>query len=664
MLVSEETFDMSTEVVTAIAPRPAHFLDLLEKKLKAITRPLATLGVLGMLLAATAIVFDVTLREVAGSGVTALNEITALAFAIAITACLPAGLADGVNLKIDIFSRWITGRLAIWLDAIGGLALLVLFAILAQQIYIYAEDLSAAGRTTVILGWRQAPTMYTVAALLTFAVVVQLVICLNAIRRAWNYTDNGARTYPVVTAMACVLGAIVLVLGAYCIYDFAGVARWASSNPGKTVTAAFFVMWVLMLGMMPLAALSGLVGILGTALFIGFSPAYSAFSTEATGLLTNSQIATLPLFLMMGSFAAVSGMADDLYRLANLLFGRFRGGLAYATIGSCAGFGALTGSSLATAATVGRVAIPEMRSRGYSPALATGVCAAGGTLGPIVPPGSGPIIVFALLTEASIGKLFVASVGPALLTILFYLITIKIYINVSPKSVPALAERVNAAELRAVLRNCIPIRLLVFGIMGGLYFGFFTDTESAAVGAIGAFICAVFRRKLNRGTFFEVMVETTATTAMVYSLIIGAQAFSFFVSVSSLTEAASSFVSSLQWPPVALVFVILAGYLLLGMIMESYAILIITVPIITPLITGLGYDIIWWGIIMLCVVETGMIHPPFGLNVIVLKGVTPDIPIWTIYKGVTPFVFSDLLKLVILILLPIITLWLPLSMAK
>jgi C4-dicarboxylate transporter, DctM subunit len=267
-------------------------------------------------------------------------------------------------------------------------------------------------------------------------------------------------------------------------------------------------------------------------------------------------------------------------------------------------------------------------------------------------------------TEASIGKLFVASVGPALLTILFYLITIKIYINVSPKSVPALAERVNAAELRAVLRNCIPIGLLVFGIMGGLYFGFFTDTESAAVGAIGAFICAVFRRKLNRGTFFEVMVETTATTAMVYSLIIGAQAFSFFVSVSSLTEAASSFVSSLQWPPVALVFVILAGYLLLGMIMESYAILIITVPIITPLITGLGYDIIWWGIIMLCVVETGMIHPPFGLNVIVLKGVTPDIPIWTIYKGVTPFVFSDLLKLVILILLPIITLWLPLSMAK
>ena len=219
------------------------------------------------------------------------------------------------------------------------------------------------------------------------------------------------------------------------------------------MTIAFVVMWLLMLGQVPLAAVMGLTGIFGAALFIGFAPAISAFATEATTFLTNTQVATLPLFLMMGSFAAVSGMSDDMYRLGHVLLSRYRGGLALATIGGCAGFGALTGSSLATAATIGRVAIPEMRARGYSPALATGCCAAGGTLGPIVPPGSGPIIVFALLTEASIGQLFVASVGPAVLTILFYFITVMLYVRVAPDSAPhdARARARRAARDRAAL---------------------------------------------------------------------------------------------------------------------------------------------------------------------------------------------------------------------
>ena len=338
------------------------------------------------------------------------------------------------------------------------------------------------------------------------------------------------------------------------------------------------------------------------------------------------------------------------------LLGRFRGGLALATIGSCAGFGALTGSSLATAATIGRVAIPEMRARGYSPALATGTCAAGGTLGPLVPPGSGPIIVFAILTEASIGQLFVASVGPAILAVLLYFLTVMIYARVSPSSAPVTTTPVDRAELRLALRRCIPVGLLVFGVMGGLYFGIFTDTESAAVGALGAFACVVYRKKLNRGSFLEVMAETTATTAMVYGLIIGAQIFAFFVLVSALTESVTAFIGSLHWSSLALISVILVGYLLLGTVMEAFAVMIITVPIITPLIVSLGYPVIWWGIIMLCVVETGMIHPPFGLNVFVLKSITPDVSLWTIYKGVTPFVVADLIKLILMVLFPAITL--------
>jgi C4-dicarboxylate transporter DctM subunit len=424
------------------------------------------------------------------------------------------------------------------------------------------------------------------------------------------------------------------------------------------------VMWILMLGQVPLAALTGTMGVIGAALFIGFPPAFSTLAVESTSLLTNAQIATLPLFLMMGSFAAVSGMSEDLYLLAHVLLGRFRGGLALATIGSCAGFGALTGSSLATAATIGRVAIPEMRARGYSPALATGTCAAGGTLGPLVPPGSGPIIVFAILTEASIGQLFVASVGPAILAVVLYFFTIMIYARVSPASAPVVPGNLDRDLLRIALRRCIPVGLLVFGVMGGLYFGIFTDTESAAVGAIGAFICAVYRKKFNRGSFLEVMAETTATTAMVYGLIIGAQIFSFFVLVSALTESVTAFIGSLHWSALALITVILIGYLLLGTMMEAFAVMIITVPIITPLIVSLGYPVIWWGIVMLCVVETGMIHPPFGLNVFVLKSITPDVSLWTIYKGVTPFVIADLIKLILMVLFPAITMWLPMTMNR
>src|SRR6185369_2281628 len=212
----------------------------------------------------------------------------------------------------------------------------------------------------------------------------------------------------------------------------------------------------------PLAAVMAITGTLGSALFVGFIPATSAFATEAATFLTNAQIATLPLFLMMGSFAAVSGMADDMYRLGHVLLSRRRGGLALATIGGCAGFGALTGSSLATAATIGRVAIPEMEQRGYSPALATGVCAAGGTLGPLVPPGSGPLILFALLTEASIGQLFVASVGPAVLAVLLYLLTVTIYVRVSPGSVPRSTVRATGAELNAAMGRCIGVGVLVF----------------------------------------------------------------------------------------------------------------------------------------------------------------------------------------------------------
>ncbi len=637
-------------------------LALLHRTFAAISQFLAFVGVLGMLLAAGATVIDVALQAMFHAGVVALNEVTAMVFAVAISACLPAGLIGGVNLKIDIFARWINGRLAAWLDVLGAAALLLFFGLLTQQVAIYAAALAEDGRTSVLLGWPLAPFMYLVVALLAISSITQAIICTRTALVACAYRQTGIKTYPIVTAIAVVLGTVVLALVAYGLFDFQGMSRWAQQNPATAVSISLTVMWILMLGLVPLAALTGLIGIVGCALFVGYQPALKVLATEATGLLTNSQIATLPLFLLMGSFAAVSGMADDLYRLAHVLFSRFRGGLPYATIGSCAGFGALTGSSLATAAVIGRVAIPEMRRQGFSPALATGVCAAGGTLGPLVPPGSGPLIIFAILTETSVGQLFVASVGPAILAVLLYFVTIYIYVRVAPKSAPLASGKLDTVELVASLKRCAPIAALVFGVMGGLFFGVFNDTQAAAVGAIGAFVCAVARGKLNRQTFFEVMVETTATTAMVYGLIMGAQVFSYSISLSALADTIVASLGALQMAPALLMTLIVTGYLLLGMIMEAMAIMIITVPVITPLIESMGYDVIWWGIVMLCIVETGMIHPPFGLNVFVLKGITPDVSLWTIYKGVTPFVAADLFKLVVLIAFPVIALWLPYAM--
>jgi C4-dicarboxylate transporter DctM subunit len=653
--------------VTDIAPATvaAPIAERLEKLCVAFTRPIAFVGVLGMLIVASATVIDVLMRWLASTAITALNEVTALVFAVAVAACIPAGLATGVNLRIDLLARWLTGRVAAWLDALGALLLLLFFCILAWRIGIFAGNLMQQGRTTVILGWPQAPFMYAVSLLLGIGALVQVVVAVNAIRRAFGHAAiaEKAQALPVVTTIVLVVSAAVFGTIAFGLIEFASLSRWATQNIGAAVTIAFIVMWLLMLGQVPLAAVMGLTGIFGSALFIGFAPAVSAFATEATTFLTNTQVATLPLFLMMGSFAAVSGMSDDMYRLGHVLLSRYRGGLALATIGGCAGFGALTGSSLATAATIGRVAIPEMQARGYSPALATGCCAAGGTLGPIVPPGSGPIIVFALLTEASIGQLFVASVGPAVLTILLYFITVMIYVRVAPDSAPMTRER-EPGELRETAIRCIPVGILVFSVMGGLYFGIFTDTESAAVGAVGAFLFAAWRGKLGRGAFWSVMSETTATTAMIYGLIFGAQIFSFFVGVSTLTHTATAYVASLNWSPTAVMALILAGYLVLGSLMEAFAVMVITVPIVTPLVLALGYDLIWWGIIMLIVVEVGMIHPPLGLNVFVLKSILPEVPLWTIYKGVLPFCAMDLFKLILMVLFPAITLWLPSTMAR
>jgi tripartite ATP-independent transporter DctM subunit len=643
----------------APAAEPRHPLDRIEARCARVARPIAFIGVLGMLIVAGVTLIDILGRWFFNSPIPALNEVVAEVFAVGVAACIPSGFAQSVNLTVDILARWITGRLAAWLSASGAVLLLVFVGLLTWRIEIFAQSLEAQHRTTVILRWPEAPFMHAVAVLLAAGAVVQAVVALNAVRRAATLRPATPAALSARLVVGCVV-AVALAIAIYALTDLDGLSEIAQHNPELSVLVAFLFLWAFLLGLMPLAAVMAMMGLFGAALFIGFGPSLGAFGTEPAGFLTNSQVAVLPLFLMMGSFAATAGLSDDIYALAHALFGGFRGGLALATIGGCAGFGAVTGSSIACAATIGRVALPEMRARGYAPHLTTGCIAAGGTLGQLVPP-SAPIVIFALLTEASIGQLFIAAVGPAVLAVVFYLATIALFVRFAPGTVPD-RSRIAFAELVAAVRRSLGVLVLFVCVIGGLYTGVFTATESAAVGAFATFLFALFRGRLHGGAFWRVMAETTATTALIYGLIFGALIFSFFVGATALPETATRLVGGLSLSPLGVIAVLLVFYLLLGCVMDSFAVMVITVPIVTPLVTHLGFDLIWWGIIMVVVIETGLITPPFGLNVFVLKSMVPDVPLGTIFRGVVPFVAADLLKLILLVLFPAIVLWLPSTM--
>ena len=637
-----------------------HWLEALRGWCERLTQPVAFIGVLGMLIASGITVVDVLLRWLANSGITALNEIIAMTFAVAVTACIPSGMARGVNLSIDVLEPRFSPRMAAWLKAAGGAALLLFFALLTWHMVRYTGDLARDNRATMMLGLPQAPFMAVASALLALAAAVQLVVVADDVRRAATAGGDGSAGRSALDWAALLVGLCVLAFAVLMFTDFGLIQRWTQANTTAAVTAAVLLTWVFLLGLIPLGAVLGLMGVVGCAAFIGFAPAYSAMISEAVGFLSNYQVAALPLFLLMGSFAAVAGVAEDVYRLAQAVLGAFRGGLAMATIGGCAGFGAVTGSSLATVATFGYVALPQMKARGYAPQFSLGCVAAGGTLGALIPP-SGPLIIFALLTEASIGQLFVAAIVPGLLAVSLYLTAIALTVRANPRLAPE-AVRPAPGELRAAVRRCGAVAALFGAVIGGMYSGIFTATEAAAVGAFGAFVVALARRRLTGGVFWRVMAETTASTAMIYSLIFGVLTFSFFVNVSELPDKLTALVGGLQVAPLVIIALILLVYLFLGCIMDSFTVMVITVPIVTPIILHLGYDMVWWGIINLVVIETGLITPPFGLHLFVLKSMTPGVPLGTIYKGVLPFCAADFVKLFCLVLFPVISTWLPSTM--
>ena len=422
----------------------------------------------------------------------------------------------------------------------------------------------------------------------------------------------------------------------------------------------FVALFGLMLLRVPVGMAMGLVGVGGFAYLSGSGPALKMVGQTSMRTVTDWNFAVVPLFLLMGSFATTSGMSRELFRAANGFLGHLRGGLGIATIAACGGFAAICGSSVATAATFSRVAYPEMRRYGYPQSFATGEIAAGGTLGIMIPP-STVFAVYGLITQQDIGKLFVAGIIPGIIAILMYMATITIIGYARPGFLPA-GPRASWRERMEGMRDVWATLLLFAFVIGGIYGGLFTATEAAGMGAAGAFVIGVARRRLSRTDILRSLLEATRTTAAVFTVLIGAILFGYFLTITQTPQKVTEFLTGLGIGRYGVLALIMIMYLVLGCLMDALAMIILTVPIIFPVIVALGFDPIWFGVIIVMTVELGLIHPPVGMNIFVIKSVVEDVKISTIFYGVLPFIITDILRLILLIAFPILALWLPSKM--
>ncbi|WAP69553.1 TRAP transporter large permease [Jiella pelagia] len=426
---------------------------------------------------------------------------------------------------------------------------------------------------------------------------------------------------------------------------------------------SFPVLLVLIFARMPIGLAMLICGFFGNWLVLGrFTPILAQMKTLPFTMFSSYSLSIIPLFLLMGQFAAHGGMSQALFRAANGWIGHRRGGVAMAAIGACAGFGAICGSSIATAATMGKVALPELKRFGYDGGLATGALAAGGTLGILIPP-SVILVIYAILTEQNIAKLFLAAVVPGVLAMLGYMLTIAIYVRVKPEA-SGQREKAPMAERLQLTFEVWPVLVVFFLVVFGIYFGWFTPTEGAAIGAAGTGLIALLNGGLKDGALGQSIRETAVATGMIFLIILGAGVYNSFLALSQLPQEAATWVVEQGFSPWMVLAVILLTYLAFGCVMDSLSMILLTVPIFFPIVSGLDFGLspdefaIWFGILILIVVEVGLITPPVGLNLFVINSMAKDTPMIRTFQGAAPFVASDIIRTVILAVFPVITLFL------
>ena len=422
----------------------------------------------------------------------------------------------------------------------------------------------------------------------------------------------------------------------------------------------FCLLFVLLAAGMPIGFAMGLSAFLGTLLLIDVDAALALLGQTAYETGLTYDLSVVPMFVLMGYIAGAAGLSEALYRACNAWLGHRRGGLALATIGGCGAFAAICGSSLATAATMSQIALPEMRRYNYDDRLATGAVAAGGTIGILIPP-SVLMVIYGLLTETSISRLFLAGILPGILTVIGFMLTISIMTRLNPSLGPR-AERSTMAQRLSALRGVWGTALLFALVIGGLYLGWFSPTEAASIGAVGALFLSVINGTFSGAMLMKALMETIKTTAMIFAILIGAILFNNFLILASIPSLISDWITALPLGKEAILLVILGMYFVLGCLLDSLAMVLLTIPIVFPIIKALGFDPIWFGVLVVMVVELGLITPPIGMNVFVIKGIAKDVPLESIFRGVLPFVAAQIVLIALLVIFPQIALWLPSTM--
>ncbi len=590
---------------------------------------------------------DVTLRYLFNRPITSSYELTEFMLAVLIAFGLAYTAVRKGHISIDFLTSRFSPRVQAFLSAISSLMGIGLLSLITWQSIVYAESLRVSGSTTMVLHLPIYPIVWVV-------VVGSAIFCLVLIVDLLNHLAELVEKGRWLVRAGLLLGIVVVAL--LVAAPTLGEKMPLQISPfTSAIFGVCFLVVFLFLGI-HIGIAMGLLGFLGMSYLTGLGAGLSIMETTPYSTMASHGLSVIPLFILMGTFCFYSGLSRDIYFTMYRWLGHLPGGLAMATVGGCAGFAAVSGSSLATVATMGRVALPEMKKYNYDPGLATGCVAAGGSMGILIPP-SIILILYGILTEQSIGKLFIAGFIPGVLEAVFYMATIYIICKHSPLTGPR-GERATLTERLVSLKGTWGVLALFLLVIGGIYLGVFTPTEAAGVGAFGSFLFALGKRQLTWRSFIDSLTESGKISAMLFLILIGATLFSYFLAVTRLPDGLAGLISGLAVNRYMILGIILLVYLVFGAITSVVAVVVLTIPIFFPVIVALGFHPIWFGIIIVRLIEIGQITPPVALNVYAMKSVAPDIPLSTMFRGIIPFLIADIFHVALLIAIPQISLFL------
>jgi C4-dicarboxylate transporter DctM subunit len=610
-----------------------------------LTRLASLLGAVQLLAMMGLVTLDVLLRQLFNRPVMGAYELVQFSLLTLVYFTLPESFAGAAHIRMTLVVDRLPAGWRRGCEVFTLFLSLAFLALIAWRNIAKALQAGRSGATSLLLGIPLAP-FYLILA---FGCALSCLVLVRQLGRALRPQAGAPR--PAALYLGLLAGPVLVVLAAF--FTRAG----ANLPPFTLGLGAVLLLFLFLAGGLPIAFSLGIAGLIGFCCFGGLRAGLSQLELVPFGVGSEYILSVVPLFLLMGQFSYASGLSRDLYATSYAWLGHLPGGLAMATVAGCAAFAAISGSSVATAVTIGAVALPAMRSYRYDPRLALGSIAAGGTIGILIPP-SIVFILYGILTEQSIGKLFMAGFLPGLLSVVLYMLTIAVLVSLNPSLGPPGPRTTLAEKLRSLRKTWGMLALFVL-VLGGIYLGFFTPTEAGAVGACGAFVMAAARRKITWRSLRSCLLETGRTTATLVIIFVGAMLFNYFLALTNLPLKLAAIIVDHSAGRTATLCAILAVYLLLGSIMDPGSMIILTIPIFYPIIQALGFDPIWFGVLVVVLAEIGCITPPVGINVFAVKGVDPEVPLATVFRGVLPFWAADILRLALLIVFPRISLFLP-----